>query len=173
MEQRRPELVAFIERRLGPTLRGKVEAQDVAQEVALRALRSARSEGDTFGWLCHLAEQCLVDGYRRHTAGKRDAARESAGTAPSGEGADLVALIAASVTTPSQATLRSEQRQRLDEALVALPGDHREALRLRYELGLATGEIAERLNKSDAAVRVLLTRIVQRLRELLDPGDGG
>ena len=169
MERRRPELLAFIERRLGPALRGKVEPQDIAQEVAIRALRATPPAGDPFGWLCHLAEQCIIDGHRHFSAGKRAADRERAGNAPAGEGADLVALIAASMTTPSQAAVRSERQQQLDDALATLPDDQREVLRLRYGEGLATAEIAARLNKSDVAVRVLLTRIVQRLRDLLDP----
>lgn len=173
LEQRRPELLAFIERRLGPALRGKVEPQDIAQEAAIRALRAEPPEGDPFGWLCHIAEQCIIDGHRHFSAGKRAADRERAGNAPSGDGVDLVALIAASMTTPSQAAVKSERQQQLDDALATLPEEQREVLRLRYAEGLATAEIAARLNKSDVAVRVLLTRIVQRLRDLLDPGDGG
>jgi RNA polymerase sigma-70 factor (ECF subfamily) len=174
LEGRRPELLAFIERRLGPALRGKVEPQDIAQEVAIRALRAAPPDGEAFGWLCHLAEQCIIDGHRHFSAGKRAADRERAGSAPegAGAGADLVALLAVSMTTPSQAAVRSERQQRLDDALATLAEEQREVLRLRYGEGLATGEIAARLNKSDVAVRVLLTRLVQRLRDLLDPGDG-
>ncbi|MBN9121022.1 MAG: sigma-70 family RNA polymerase sigma factor [Planctomycetes bacterium] len=171
LERRRPELLAFIERRLGPTLRGKVEPQDIAQEVAIRALRASPPDGDPFGWLCHLAERCIIDGARHFSAGKRAADRERAGHAPDGAGADLVALIAASVTSPSQAAVRSERQRRLDAALAALPDEHREVLRLRYGEGLATAEIAVRLNKSDVAVRVLLTRVVQRLQELLGSGE--
>jgi DNA-directed RNA polymerase specialized sigma24 family protein len=35
--------------------------------------------------------------------------------------------------------------------------------------GLATRDIAERLGKSDVAVRVLLSRTVQKLQELFGP----
>jgi RNA polymerase sigma-70 factor (ECF subfamily) len=173
LEARRPELLAFVERRLGPTLRGKIEPQDIVQEVAVRILRAAPVDGDSFGWLCHLAEQCIIDGHRRFTAGKRAADRESGGRGTPDGGVDLVALIAASVTTPSQAAVRSERQQRLDGALATLPEEHRAVLRMRYGSGLATGEIAARLNKSDVAVRVLLTRIVQRLRDLLGPDHEG
>jgi RNA polymerase sigma-70 factor, ECF subfamily len=175
LERHRPALLAYIERRLGAALRGKLEPQDVAQEVAVRALREGLpAGGDPFGWLCRLAEQCIVDGHRHFAAGKRAAAREQAGNAPVGEdGLDLVALLAASMTTPTQAVVRNERQRRLDEALAALPDEHREVLRLRYGEGLATRDIADRLGKTDVAVRVLLTRTVQRLRELLDPGEAG
>jgi RNA polymerase sigma-70 factor, ECF subfamily len=175
LERHRPAMLAFIERRLGPALRGRLEAQDVAQEVAVKTLREAPPDGrDPFGWLCHLAEQCIIDAHRRFAAGKRAVDRERPGNVSDGEdGQDLIALISASMTTPSQAAVRNERHHRLDVAIAALPEEQREALRLRYGEGLATGEIARRLNKTDVAIRVLLTRTVQRLRELLDPGEAG
>ena len=62
LERRRADLLAFIERRLGPALRGKVEPQDIAQEAAIRALRAEPpADADHFGWLCHVAEQTTAD----------------------------------------------------------------------------------------------------------------
>lgn len=176
LEQRRPALLAFIEHRLGPGLRGKLEPQDVAQEVAVKALREFPQADigtrDPFGWLCHLAEQCIVDGHRHFAAGKRASARELPGNVPAGEGSqDFIALLAASMTTPSQAVIRNERQRRLREVVDSLPGEHQEALRLRYVEGLPTKEVARQLNKTDVATRVLLTRIVQRLQELLTAGE--
>lgn len=176
LEQRRPALLAFVEHRLGPTLRGKLEPQDVLQEVAIKALQELPqtdlSGKDPFGWLCHLAEQCIIDDHRHFAAGKRAAAREQPGNVPVGDGSqDLVALLAASMTTPSQAVVRSEREKRLRAAIASFPAEHRETLRLRYGEGLATKDIARRLNKTDVATRVLLTRLVQRLQELLGPAE--
>jgi len=172
VEARRPALLSFIEHRLGPTLRGKLEPQDVLQEAAIKALRELPradfSVRDPFAWLCHLAEQCVVDGHRHFAAGKRAAGREVPGNVPAGEGSqDFIALLSASVTTPTQAVVRGERQQRLLAALAGLPEEHRAALRLRYGEGLPTKEVARRLNKTDVATRVLLTRLVQRLQELL------
>jgi RNA polymerase sigma-70 factor (ECF subfamily) len=173
LELRRPALLAYIERRLGPALRGKVEPQDIAQEVAVRALREVAADGaDPFPRLCRLAEQCIIDAHRHFAAGKRAVARERAGSAPSGDASqDLVAMLAASMTTPSLAAVRNERQAQLDAVLTTLPPDQREALRLRYGEGLGTREIALRIDKTDVAVRVLLSRTLQRLRELLDRGD--
>jgi RNA polymerase sigma-70 factor, ECF subfamily len=173
LELRRPALLAYIERRLGPALRGKVEPQDIAQEVAVRALREFSADGaEAFSRLCRLAEQCIIDAHRHFAAGKRAIARERAGNAPSGDASqDLVAMLAASMTTPSLAAVRNERQVQLDAALGTLPTDQREALRLRYGEGLGTREIALHLDKTDVAVRVLLSRTLQRLRELLDRGE--
>ncbi len=167
-------LLAFVEGRLGSTLRGKVEAQDIIQDVAVKALRelpkAESSERDPFGWLCHLAEQCVIDAHRHFDAAKRAAGREMAGNVPSAEGSqDLIALLAASMTTPTQAAVRDEREANLRAVLATFPDEHREVLRLRYVQGLATKEIAQRMNKTDVAIRVLLTRLVQRLQELLEP----
>jgi len=169
-------LLAFVERRLGAALRGKIEPQDVLQELAVKALRELPKTDlttfDPFGWLCHLAEQCIVDDHRHFTAGKRAADRETSGNVPVGEdGQDLVALLTASMTTPTQAVVRSERERRLNEALATFPDDHREMLRLRYGEGLSTKDIAEKMNKTDVAVRVLLSRLIHRLQEMLEPGE--
>jgi len=172
IEQRRPALLSFIERRLGSALRGKLEPQDVLQELAVKALRELPnadlSARDPFNWLCHLAEQCIVDDHRHFAAGKRDAGREVPGNVRVGDGSqDLVALLAASLTTPSMVAVRDERQRRLVEAITQLPEEHREILRLRYGEGLPTKDIANRVGKTDVATRVLLSRLVQQLQEQL------
>ncbi|OWK34514.1 RNA polymerase sigma factor [Fimbriiglobus ruber] len=176
LERRKPALFAFVTNRLGSTLRGKLEPADVLQELAVKAIRELPQTDltgrDPFGWLCHLAEQCIVDDHRHFAAGKRAAEREVPGNVPVGEGSqDLVALLAASMTTPTQAVVRNERQQRLLDVLATFPAEHREALRLRYVDGLPTKDVAARLKKSDVATRVLLTRLVQKLQELLGPGE--
>lgn len=172
LEDRRPALLAFIERRLGSALRGKLEPQDVLQELAVKSLRELPntdlSTRDPFGWLCHLAEQCIVDGHRHFAADKRASAKEVPGNVRVGDGSqDLVALLAASLTSPSMAAVRDERQQRLIDVIAEFPDEHREALRLRYGEGLPTKEVAAKLGKSDVATRVLLSRLVQQLQERL------
>jgi RNA polymerase sigma-70 factor (ECF subfamily) len=176
-EQKRPALVAYVEGRLGSTLKGKVDPQDIAQEAAIKALRELPNTDlgsrDPFGWLCHLAEECVIDAHRHFAASKRDADREQAGNVTPAEGSqDFIALLAASMTTPSQAAVRNERENKLLAAIATLPENLREILRMRYVDGLATKEIAIRFKKTDVAVRVMLTRLVQQLQELLGPGDG-
>ena len=52
-------------------------------------------------------------------------------------------------------------------AISALPEEGREAIRLRYVEGRPSKEIAESLGKSDAAIRVLLSRTVKKLHQEL------
>jgi RNA polymerase sigma-70 factor (ECF subfamily) len=76
-------------------------------------------------------------------------------------------MLAVSMTTPSQALSRDAKEYRLAQAIETLPPEQRDAIRMRYVDGLATKEIAERMGKSDVAVRVMLSRTIQRLQHLL------
>ena len=176
---RRHQLLAYIERRLGPGLRKKVESEYMLQELSAEAVRSLPvidlTERDPFGWLCQLAERRIVDAHRRFfSSQKRDAGRELSIDAPAhgdSEGGGLVNLLIASMTTASQAFSRDVKQMRLMAAMSALPEEAREALRLRYIENLPSKEIAQQLGKTDGAVRVLLTRSLSKLQQLLEPAE--
>jgi RNA polymerase sigma-70 factor (ECF subfamily) len=171
----RPQLMAFIERQLGAALRRKTEPDDVFQETsaeAVRALPTAElGDRDPFSWLCQVAERRIIDLHRRFFgAQKRDAGREvplGAGGGSETHPAGIINLLVASMTTPSQAFSRNAREQRLLEALDKLPEEQRSALRMRYIENMPSKQIAERLQKSDAAIRVMLTRSLKKLHELL------
>jgi RNA polymerase sigma-70 factor (subfamily 1) len=172
-QQRRP-LLAFIDKNLGAPLRGKVDVQDIFQDVSLSAWNSLAAtnlaERDPFNWLCHIAEQRIIDAHRKYFgAQKRAGDREQPLHAKARPDAsrELVDLLVASMTTASQAFSRDQKQLRLDAALAELADESRDALRLRYVDGLPTKEIAQRLGKSDGAIRVLLTRSLQRLQQIL------
>jgi RNA polymerase sigma-70 factor (ECF subfamily) len=79
----------------------------------------------------------------------------------------LANLLAASMTTPSEAFSRDQRQLRMLAALDTLPEEQREALRLRYLIGLPSKEIAQKLGKTDGAVRVMLSRSLAKLQQLL------
>lgn len=174
IESHRPQLMAFIERQLGTALRRKIEPDDVFQEASAEAVRALPSvelgDRDPFSWLCQIAERRIIDLHRRFFgAAKRDAAREVplGSSGADGEPAGLINLLVASMTTPSKAFSRNAREARLLEALAKLPDEQQTALRLRYIENLPSKQIAEQLGKSDAAVRVMLTRSLKKLHELL------
>jgi RNA polymerase sigma-70 factor (ECF subfamily) len=175
VQQHRLQLLAYITRHLGPTLRSRIEPEDILQELTIDALRRvselSSGERDPFGWMCQIAEHRLIDAHRRlFGAQKRSADREVGLDTPGDDTqhSPLANLLAASFTTPSQAFSRNQKEIQLLEALGTLPDDGREALRLRYADGLPTKEIAERLGKSDVAIRVLLSRSLNRLQSVFD-----
>jgi len=173
LDEKRPQLLAYIQRQLGARLKQKVEAEDILQETAMDAVRRTAEfeqlQRDPFGWLCQIAEHRLIDAHRRFfQSQKRAGEREvSIDADRGGEGGKFADLLAASMTTPSQAFSRNQKEFQLQIALQGLAEETLEVLRLRYVDGLQTKEIAERLGKTDGAIRVLLTRSVQKLQEKL------
>jgi len=173
LDEKRPQLLAYINRQLGARLKQKVEAEDILQETTIDAVRRTAEfeqlQRDPFGWLCQIAEHRLIDAHRRFfQAQKRAGEREvSIDADRADDGGKFADLLAASMTTPSQAFSRNQKEFQLQIALQELPEETREVLRLRYVDGLQTKEIAERLGKTDGAIRVLLTRSVQKLQEKL------
>ena len=105
------------------------------------------------------------------SAQKRDAGREVPLGSPGGDTqhAAIIDLLAVSMTTATQALSRNQKELHLLAALGKLPAEQREALRLRYVENLPSKEIAARLGKSDGAVRVMLTRALGQLQQLLGP----
>ena len=175
-EARRPQLMVYVSRQLGYALRAKVEPDDIVQDAVIRAVRHPHLftalDRDPFGVFCHLAQEAIVDAHRRYIdAQKRDAGREvplqGGGSNSSEGGGGLLGLLVASITTPSKAFSRDEKEIRMWEALGTLPEEQREALRLRYVDGLPTKDIAAKLHKTDGAVRVMLTRSLDKLQQIL------
>lgn len=174
--QRSPQLLSFIEKRMSDALRRRVEASDILQELTTSAWQSLAGvewgDREPFGWLCQQAERRIIDAHRRHFgAQKRAAGREvnlSAGASPGGDdGRGMADLLAASMTSPSAVLSRQQKEFHMLQALDSLPQDAREALRMRYVDGLPSKEIAQKLGRTDGAVRVLLTRSLQKLQEIL------
>ncbi len=176
LEQRRPQLLAFIHKNLSDAMRRKVDPEDLAQEVHLECVRALPevdiSQRDPFNWACQVAERRIIDAHRHYFgAQKRDAARELPLGSPGGDTgqAGLINMLVASMTSPSQAFSRDQKEFQLLQAIQTLPPEHQDALRMRYVENLPSKEIAKKLNKSDVSVRVMLSRSLNKLREILDP----
>ncbi len=173
------QLMAFISRRLGDGLRKKVEVEDIFQEVSAECIRTLTpewpGEREPFSWLCHVAERKIVDAHRHHfEAKKRDAGKERAleVRSPGGQEIGMVNMLVKSMTTPSAAFSRNAREVRLQEAIAQLNEDQQKAVRLKYIENKPSKEIAEVLGKSDAAVRVMLTRTMKQLHEIMAEAEG-
>ena len=174
MESHRRQLLAYVDRNIGPALRSRLEPDDIVQDVIISAIASPEQfnfEGrDPFRLLCQLAEQRIIDAHRHYVgAKKRSSSREVSMDAPAGgsDGFGFVDLLVASITSPSQAFSKVQKEFRLQQAIAELSEEQKEILRLRFVEGLPTKDIAERLGKSDGAIRVMLTRTVALLQEVL------
>ncbi|MDX1927546.1 MAG: sigma-70 family RNA polymerase sigma factor [Pirellulaceae bacterium] len=177
LEANRAHLLVILQQKASVKLRSKVDADDLLQDAASRAVKSVvgmkLATSEVMPWFLQILTHTIVDAHRHHFGSqKRDAAREVSVDAnlPShgDQAAQLADLLAASITSPSQAFSQHVRLGRMQEALSQLPADARQAIHWRFMESLSSQEIAARLNKSDGAVRVLLSRTLKRLEDLLN-----
>jgi RNA polymerase sigma-70 factor (ECF subfamily) len=176
LDQQKGRLSGLLRHLMGDHLRQVVEVDDLFQEVsksAILALAKIPKEGlDVDQWLDRLARRRVVDAYRQHFgAAKRAQGRNQIFSqmevVGENEAAQFEQMLIASITSPSLAVSRDWRMQRMQSAIEQLPAEQQHMIRLRYVDGISTAEIAEKLNKSDVAIRVALSRIVAGLQEVL------
>jgi RNA polymerase sigma-70 factor, ECF subfamily len=165
--------------RAGGRLQARVDSSDFVQETLFRAARNIQQfhgtgEEEWCAWLARIAENEVVHQMRRHLgAAKRAAGREQVVAEPgdSANGASrLERWLTRTQSSPSLAAMRKERSLLLADALARLPDDYREVLILRHLEGLDFPEVANRMNRSAGAVRILWTRALKKLREELQNG---
>jgi RNA polymerase sigma-70 factor (ECF subfamily) len=167
-ERERDRLRRMVQFRLDPRLVGRVDPEDVVQDVfvdAQKRLYAFREDAQSLSfWLRLIAQQTLIDLHRRHLgAGKRSAGRERVFAHSHG----LSGFLIGSMTPPSQAAMRQELRQQLTAALEAMDEIDREVLTLRHFEDLSNKEVAELLAISENAASNRYVRALTRLKGLL------
>ncbi len=172
LELRRPDLLAVIFSKMGPGLKKKVEAEDIFQEICTTAFRSLKdikfTDAGPFGWFCELADRRIIDEQRKFASQKRDSKKETGIHAKGDDDIGLVNLLVASITSPSRAFSRNQKEFQLIQAMEKLPENQQLVLDLRYAKGKSTKEISKEIGKSDGATRVLLTRSLKKLKEIME-----
>ncbi len=135
------------------------DAEDLTEQTFLQAWRHferARRESDgrpLRPWLIRIAHNLAANYYR-------DRARRPQSPL---EDADVVAT---AHETEQLVEGREELRDVLD-GVAALPDDRREALIMRFALGMDNREIARALGRSEGATKVLLHRAIKQLEGAL------
>ncbi|MCP3917245.1 MAG: sigma-70 family RNA polymerase sigma factor [bacterium] len=168
-------LRAFIRMRLDPATRARESASDLAQSVCREVLKRAdqyeyRGDAAFRSWLCEAALRKLRDRYAYHRGAKRDPRREQAPAASNDGWRDLAQAYRTSIDPVGRA-LRKEELEQLERAFDALDDTMREALSLRQICEMPYGEIATRLDRSEDAVRKIVSRARARIAVTLGQTD--
>jgi len=160
----------LVRLRMGPELRSQLESMDLVQDALIAAVGGLndftyRHEGDFLRWLSQVAENRIRDHVDRLHAAKRDVRRQvgvsdQPGSLRDGPRPQAIPMV---TTTPSAVLVRSEELNRLERAMDRLKDEYREVLLLAKIEGLAHKDIAERMNRSAAAVAKLLSRAIVAL----------
>ena len=167
------ELVRPYERRVFAAamaiLRNEADAEDVAQEAmlkALRAIRQFRADARFSTWLIQITVNEALMRRRR----ERNGVMEAIDHRPDQEGEYTPRDFADWREIPSEVLERKEVRQRLAQALASLDRKYREVFVLRDMEQLNIQETAEALGISIASVKTRLLRARLMLRDLLAVG---
>lgn len=171
----------LIHFRLDSRLAGRVDADDVLQEAYLAALQRMQhfpnaANASVFVWLRLIVCQTLIDVHRQHLGVRmRDAKREIAipqekvGQSTS---LSLVAQLMGHLTSPSQAAVRKEVTEQLEDAIDQMDGIDREVLALRHFEELTNNETAEVLGIQPKAASIRYIRAIKRLKVILSAWPG-
>jgi RNA polymerase sigma-70 factor, ECF subfamily len=136
------------------------DAEDLTEQAFLQAYRHferARRESDgrpLRPWLIRIAHN-LASNYHRDRARRPEANIDAIEPPSHPHGTERVV----------------EGREELREVMVhldQLPDDRREALIMRFALGMSNREIARALGRTDGATKVLIHRAIKQLEELME-----
>jgi RNA polymerase sigma-70 factor (ECF subfamily) len=141
------------------------DAEDLTEQTFLQAYRHyeralRESDGRPLRpWLIRIAHN-LAANYYRDRARRPESAIEDA------------AVISAPHTTETLVEGR-EQLEQILAGVQQLPDDRREALIMRFALGMDNREIARALGRSDGATKVLLHRAIKQLEGIVGENGAG
>ena len=134
----------------------KEEAEDIAGEVflkALKSLKSYREQGVPMqGWLFRIAHNLTVD-YLRKIDKRR--------TVP------IDSVVLYGNDNPVDTAEKNIEFERVTEAMKQLTAEQTEVINLRFFGGLTSKEVGGVLGKSDGAVREMQRAAIEKLRGIM------
>ena len=159
----RPFLKAIAAAELPENLKSREDDSDLVQEALLKATREAKqflgsTEKELESWLREILINQITDCVRFHSRQQRDVGVEI--EIP-------LARLSADELSASEFVRKAEAKELTQRALHELPDDNRSVLLMRQQLDLTFTEIAERMQRSPDAVRMLWGRAILALGEKL------
>lgn len=176
LQQSETRLKRMLRLRLNRYLQGRIDENDILQEAYVDIAQHLpeyvqNPQGSFYLWLRHMTGLKLLEVHRRHLGTqRRDAEREVSlhqGGLPEVDSGSLAAQLLGTLTTPSQAAIKAEQRILVQEALNTMEPLDREVLALKHFEQLSTSEMAEVLGLSKAGAGHRYVKALQKLKEIL------
>ena len=154
-EQHSEKLFAYL-RQHTPS---REDAEDILVDTFMAALAEVKfahlPPSGQVAWLWRVARNKNVDAFRKATLRRSVPLEQADETFCEEEARD-----------PEQAALRQDEEREIHDLLQTLPELQQEVLRLRFGYDLRCGEIAAILGKREDAVRAMLSRTMNTLRQL-------
>lgn len=142
------------------SVQNRAEAEDLTQDVFLRALKALdryQETGAPFGaFLAAIARNLLRNKWRQKRPAQVDL--------------DHLPELASRRSGPEDSVLASDRRHRINDVLATLPPDYQTVIRLRIFEDRPAAEVAALMGRSPGAIRVLQHRALTALRSKLPEG---
>ena len=173
----REPLKKMVRVRLNRHLCGRIDESDVVQDAYLEAARrlndyASGPRAPFLLWLRKITGQRLIDLHRRHLGAQaRDARAEVSFhqvRPPMASSVFLAQALLGGLTSPTQAAVKAESRQAIQDALCSMSDVDREILSLRHLEALSNVEAAEELDLDPSAASKRYLRALQRLKVILE-----
>jgi RNA polymerase sigma-70 factor, ECF subfamily len=141
------------------------DAEDLTEQTFLQAYRHyeralAESDGRPLRpWLIRIAHNLAANLYRDRSRRPQTSIDDSESLS--------------AVHTTEDLVEGRDELARILEGVKELPDDRREALIMRFALGMDNREIARAMGRSDGATKVLLHRAIKQLEQIVAARHGG
>jgi RNA polymerase sigma-70 factor (ECF subfamily) len=141
------------------------DAEDLVEQTFLQAYRHfERAQRESDGrplrpWLLRIAHNLAANHYRYRSRRPQTSLEESGPVAAVHSTEDLVS--------------GRDELARVLEGVKRLPDDRREALIMRFALGMDNREIARALGRTDGATKVLIHRAIKQLEGMVALAEAG
>jgi RNA polymerase sigma-70 factor, ECF subfamily len=167
-------MLPFVRSRFNAELRAQMESGDALHEAMLNAIKGfehfqVRSNKELAAWFMRVIENYLISAARAARAQKRDRDREvpldgakfnADETAPQSPTAD-------SAAGPLDLTAQREQNRIYLECLEELEPEPRQVIQLRHGTNQSWADIAETMERSPDAARMLYGRALIQLQRIM------
>lgn len=177
----RKRLKFMVELRLDHRLQARIDPSDVVQEAYVEMAQRfeeylEKRPMPLFFWLRCITGQKLLALHRHHLRQARDPRKEVSMEQihlPEATSAVMAARWFKPKSSPSDAVMKEETRERLKEALEALEALDREVIALRHFEQFTNGEVAYALGLEESAASKRYFRALKKLKKILTAGPGG
>jgi RNA polymerase sigma-70 factor (ECF subfamily) len=167
-------LTRLIQPKLPLRLQSTQAVEDILQQTFLQAYRDVQNfaprDDASFGdWLSRIAEHRLLDAIKEHDRQKRggDWNRVEGAATDDSRLIPLLDLLSSEEPQPSSVVARGEALHALQIALAGLEDDQRDAIQLHVLEGVSLDSVADQLGRTPNAVRGLIHRGKQKLRDAM------
>lgn len=174
-------LLVLAASQLGCELRQRLSPSDLVQEAMLAAFKGlatfrGQTEAEFLGWLRQILVRCLQRQLVVHIGReKRDLRREITveriGLNLASSSWPGIPEFQSGHSSPSAQLIRQERAVIVANELSRLPPDYRDVVVLRTFQSLGFREIAQKLGKSEGAVRMCWLRAIDQLRRNMEGGE--